>query len=649
MKISDLFHDLHSYFAEKRFLFYALSGMFVLFIAVLFLSNGFSGAAESIENFTFSSNAFRFPQFFFNNIAKPVFVLFSAPFSLFGFRGIQFFNIIVGIAAGFFSYLVAKELKMKQPILAIILCCFTPIFAYNLFSGLPEILFSLFAIATTYLLLKNRYILASLIVSFLPLIRIEGIFLIPVFAIFLVYRKQYWTTFLMFTGILLYSVIGGFINHDFLWLINQNPHKGEIAAYGTGSFFQFVKRSPGYFGIPNEIFYVTGLVAGITLFLRDKKELAKEFLLVFLPFITYFLVHSFMWWSGIGNSQGSNSYMAAIVPFMAVMSTRGLTLFSLMFEIIFKTPWVKTAALYIGIIFVIHLPFVVSNYPIQYDACTKVIIKSSDWLKQNGVEKNKIYYMDPTFPFIMGMDPFDSSRCQKVLDSKSIQNSVEVGSFLIYDERFFPIEKIEFDSLVNNHFFELQKIFDSETSLKIYGRDYRVAVFKRIVPDKSIISENRMMAYGSKEDFRTLVFYDFERTTSSTDSLYFTFDDKSDTKCLKIDSTKNVYLDREFDLSTISFEKPLELYVKLKLSLLDTVSLPLLFNIEVLKDQKQIYLNKIPLEAKEKTLKKWSSLEFRLKLPADISYNGIMKIHILNQNKGKYLIDDYQVGYCFKR
>ena len=442
MKISDIFRDLHAYLSERRYVLFTLSVIFVLFLAVLYLSDGFTGGASSIGHFDYSSNAYRFPQFFFCSLSEPFYTLLSAPFAQFGFKGIQFFNILLGIISGYISYLVAKELKMRQPLLAIILCCFTPVFAYNLFSGLTEILFALVTILTTYLMLKERYKLSAIVVSFLPLIRAEGIVLIPVYAIFLAYRKQYWSLLWMSTGVLLYSIIGGFVNHDFLWLINQSTHKGEIGAYGTGSFFQFAKRSPGFFGIPNEIFYVTGLVAGITLFFRDKKELAKEFLLVFLPFFTYFFVHSFMWWSGIGNSQGNNSYMAAIVPLMAVMSTRGLTLFSLLFEIIFKQTWVKTAALYVGIIFVIHLPFVVENYPISSDPYTKVINQAADWMKANGIDKSKVYYKDATFPFILGLDPFDQSKCQKVSKGNgNSDKSMEIGSLLLYDERFFPYRK----------------------------------------------------------------------------------------------------------------------------------------------------------------------------------------------------------------
>lgn len=648
MKVSDLFDSLHNYFTERRFVIFTLSLIFILLMLVLLFSEGFAGGADGIAHYYYAHFAFKYPQFFFNHWAKPVFTLLSAPFALFGFKGIQFFNILVALAVGLFSYLVAKELKMKQPILAIILCCFAPIFAYNIFSGLTEILFALGIIVVTYLFLKDRFIFASIVVSLLPLVRNEGIILIPIYAIFLANRKQYKVILFMFSGIVFYSIIGYFFNHDLFWLFTQTPYRSEVGVYGTGNFFQYIKRSPGFFGIPNEIFYVTGLAAGITLYLREKKEYSKEFLLVVLPFLTYFFAHSAMWWSGIGNSQGLNRYMAAIVPLMAVMSTRGLTLFSLMFEIIFKRSWVRIAALYIGIISVIHIPFVVQNYPITLDKYSKLLKESTDWIQKNKIETNKIYYKDATIPYLLRIDSSDNFRNQNIKENSiNLLQGLNVGSYIVYDERFFPIDKIEFDSLVQNKNFELQKVFEPNQNLKVYGRDYRIAIFKMIKPDSTILNQNRMIAYGSKDEFKSLLLFDFERNTSHADSSFVFFDDKNDTKCLKIDKIKDQYLFNEFDLSTISFEKPLELYLRLKINMQDTVKLPLLFVVEADKGDKQLYYNEIKLEPKDKNI--WSNLDYRIKFPDEISFNGSMKLYFLNRNKGTYLIDDYQVGYCYKR
>jgi hypothetical protein len=321
-----------------------------------------------------------------------------------------------------------------------------------------------------------------------------------------------------------------------------------------------------------------------------------------------------------------------------------------MFEIIFKKSWVKTAALYIGIISVIHIPFAVQNYPIPVDSYNKVVRQTAKWIKQNNLDKEPIYFKDANLPHTLGLNPFDSSRClSNPIDYKNPHESVKVGSILIYDERYYPVENIKFDSLVQSSYFELQKVFEPDKNFKVYGRDYRIAVFKRIEPDLTILNQNRMVAYGSKDVFKSLLLFDFDREVFSPDSAFLFFDDKNDTKCLRIDSSKDKYLYKEFDLSTVSFEKPLELYLKLKINPVDTLKQPLYFVVEVAKKDKQVYYSEITLEPKETKQNEWSAIESRIKLGDDVSFKGTLKLYFLNKNKGNYLIDDYQIGYCFKR
>jgi len=83
---------------------------------------------------------------------------------------------------------------------------------------------------------------------------------------------------------------------------------------------------------------------------------------------------------------------------------------------------------------------------------------------------------------MLGLDPIDQSKCQvtKTYEDKTIDSMVKDGSILIYDERYSPVENIQFESLVNNQQFELLKVFVPEQTLKVTGRDYKIAIFKKI-------------------------------------------------------------------------------------------------------------------------------------------------------------------------
>lgn len=399
MNITSTLRRIDDFFTERRLLYTLLSIILVILIAILVISEGFSGTTESLINYKFSRWAFSNPEFFLNSISKPLFTILSSPFALLGFKSFQLFNILVGMATGYVSYLVAKELKIKSPILAIVICCFTPIFMVNLFSGITEIIFAFTAILATYFLVKEKFISGAIIVSFLPIIKTEGFLLILIYIYYFVHKKHYKEILYTLTAFVFFSIVGAIFGKNFFWLLTDLSKLLEFNPNAQGSLFQFVTRSPGFFGIPNEIFFVTGLIAGLSLYLRQKREYSKEFLLIVLPFLVYFTGHSLSFWTGIGGSDGSSKYMAAIVPFMAIMATRGLYIFAKMFLIIFKLEWIRVAALVIGFASIIHIPFAIQNYPINLDSESFAINSTSNWAKTEVPKESNIYYNHPSFSF----------------------------------------------------------------------------------------------------------------------------------------------------------------------------------------------------------------------------------------------------------
>ncbi|HRS45052.1 MAG TPA: hypothetical protein P5088_10155, partial [Tenuifilum sp.] len=333
--------------SERRLMYALIAVILVINMAILVIGNGYSGGSYSVMHYQFARWAFANPENLLNSWANPLFTLLAAPFALLGFKSLQLMNIILGILSGYFAYRVAKELKMKTPLLALVICSFTPVFMMTFYGGTTEIMFAFLAILGTFLLIKDKFLAGAIVISLLPLIRLDGFILLPVYAIyFLRWRRAKYLP-LLFSATVLYSLIGLMLGKNLFWLFDGVTLWSD-SIFGHGSFSQFIVRSPGFFGIPNEIFFVTGLVAGLWLYLRERREYSQEFVLVFLPFVIYFLAHSFAWWQGMGNSQGLSRYMAAIVPFMAVMATRGLYLFAKMFFIIFRSEAVRIGALILG-------------------------------------------------------------------------------------------------------------------------------------------------------------------------------------------------------------------------------------------------------------------------------------------------------------
>lgn len=647
MKLSTLIKNTEDFFSERRLLYIILTGILIIDLTILVFSSGYYGGADTAGHYLSSHWAFAHPAYLLNHWSKPIFTLLSAPFAAVGFKTFQLFNILFGIATGYLSYLVAKELKMKSPLLAIVICCFTPIFMISLFSGLTEILFAFVAILASYLLIKERYAWGAVVVSFLPLIRYEAVVLLPVYAIFLINKKHYREILLMLTGMVIYSLLGALAGKNILWLFTEFPHQNTVGVYGKGKFFHYILRSPGFFGIPNEIFFVTGLVAGLSLYLREKMEYSKEFLLVVLPFLTYFFAHTVSWWLGIGVSQGQNRYMAAIVPFMAVMATRGLYLFAKMFLILTKQEWVRVFALIIGFISVFHIPFAVQNYPITPGPTEKTIRQATDWIKQEGLNNVKFHYNDPTVVLQLNATPFDTTECERfVATPANPAKGLENGELLIYDTYFTEMAGGNLNELASCSDLELLKVFEPEVPVDVYRKPYKIAVFKKIEPNPFVIQKNSSLLKGEGIIFCTIKNFDFDSTTLQTEAKHIKPMGKNGSSCILLKESRDFCLKQNFELDSLKFVHPFELQVSM--SILPTEpEKKLRYVVEATSNNKQIAYKSYDITFTEQnTSDEWVNREFRIAVPEIANQKNVrIKTYIWNNRKGRYLIDDYTISY----
>ena len=113
-----------------------LSALLIFFVVVALLSAGAYGGADNFIHYRLSRYAFQHPQFFIDHWGKPLFTILSSPFSQFGFQGIKVFNVIIGLLAAMFAWLTARELNYAHSWLAIVFCCFAPVFTLMMMTGM---------------------------------------------------------------------------------------------------------------------------------------------------------------------------------------------------------------------------------------------------------------------------------------------------------------------------------------------------------------------------------------------------------------------------------------------------------------------------------------------------------------------------------
>jgi Gpi18-like mannosyltransferase len=436
-------------FNEQSSVLIILFGLLILFTVLLFLSDGFMGGADNLTHFRYSRYAYQNPRLFLWHWGKPLFTILSSPFAQLGFRGIQFFNILCGLLSAYLSYLICRKLHMRNAILVIFFVSFLPIYTVMMLSGMTEILFSTVLTLSIYFFVKNKFILSAIVISLLPFVRTEGIFIIPVIGLALLISKQYKAVPFLLFGILAFSLIGWPVYSDFFWLINKMPYTG-YKVYGTGSFFHFVGTAYFYLGNILLILAIAGILHIIIKYVHRDKTGTLLFFLIMLPFMTYFTAHSFMWWSGSGTSLGLHRYMAGVSPFIAIIALSGFNLFDRLIRFL-GYRWLRWIYFISVPVLIVWYPFNRYKIPVPLDSSQKAIEKFAGWYDSSKYANRKIYYFNPEITYFLKINPYDKSKCRGlVYNNQNPHKKIRQGELIVWDSKYSKSHGLYLKTLRND-------------------------------------------------------------------------------------------------------------------------------------------------------------------------------------------------------
>ncbi len=455
-----------------------LGAISLLFIILAFLSGTFSGGGDTITHYLFSRYSWQQPHFLLDHWAKPVFTLISSPFAQFGLRGVVIMNILLGVFSALIAWDFARRLKMANAWIIPLLLCFSPVYTMAMLSGLTEIMFGFFLIAAMWLFVKERFVAGAILIGFSFLVRTEGVFLIPVFGLFLLAFRRYKALPFLLTGFVFYSIVGWMYFGDPFWLITHMPYQGATDIYGTGPLLHFARHAPDYFNPLFAALLVTGIIANFFTVGRS----AEKWLAVFV-FLVYFIAHSLMWWSGIGNSLGLTRYMAAMGPPAAIVSLVGLNAVIRLGKPLFPNNtggMLRTALLLIIVLVMVRSPFRTLQIPQQLHGMDLVVKQATDFIREEELHHQKVYYYDPAVVVHLDLNPFDGiSARERVFSNENPQLMIEPGSIVIWDAHFAGNGGLDAAALLSSPFFELLGRFTPDEEIIVFGRDYQVLVFQR--------------------------------------------------------------------------------------------------------------------------------------------------------------------------
>jgi len=613
----------------KHLLYIFISAYIFLQVFVLLFGKseyGFGGA-DNINHYQIARYAFSNPELFLDLWGKPVYTTLLAPFSLLGYNVAKAFNILVLVFALVLSVKITDYIRPGYSLPLVVLLAFAPIYFFLATSCLTELLFSLVLVAAVYAFIRNRYILAAVIISFLPFVRSEGVVILPVFAVVLILVRSYKSLFFLLSGALFYSIVGYFVFNDFFWIFNNQPYSLGESVYGSGDLFHFVKKSNVIFGVPLLILIVSGSLYWAFLFIKRKSLTDKDsvlFLLITGSWVVYFAAHSYVWWKGTGGSLGLIRVMGGIIPLAAFS---GLKITALLEEKI-KRKQIVTAIISLLAFLQIILFFTQNKLLSEVDPTEQLVKKSAEYIRFNG-EGRKIYYFNPLLIHLLQVDPYDQQKCNwGISDKTQPSNGMDWGDILVWDAHFGPNEGgVQLENLEKDPFLKKLKAFYPVEKVTVLGDyDYSVHIYKKAVSkdDSVVISEQ------------------YEQVLSFEDYTQDQVHQEGDRKVWELDSSQ------EFSPSITVTPDLIKRYELLDIkavvnykSMEDLGNDKVLFILCVDNKGENLRYEKMELVSSGDT---WKKVELEAKMPANIPETSTIKVYVWNKDKKNILLDHLSVN-----
>ena len=638
---------------EKNLPYYLLSAFLLVFVILALFSEGSVGGADDIIHYMFSRYAFKNPAFFLDPWAKPFFTMLMAPFAQFGYIGVKVLNILLGLAAALLTFLTARRLTYRYPLLALFMLVFTPLYAALMISGMTEILFSFILVLGIYLFFQNRSIWSSIFISLLPFVRTEGVVIFPLFMIAFAVNRQWRAIPFLATGFLFFSVIGSFHYHDFFWVINTMPYTGNAQViYGTGELLYYVNKHRYIFGPPFYLMIIGGLLyIPVYFFTSGRKTripFLNEVLVGFMPFIVYFAAHSYVWWKGSGNSVGEIRVIAAVFPSAVLLALFGCN------GILRWLPLTKFTNFFLAVLLAIVLvlyTFRIQKIPVKLSPTQELLKQAANWFEKSEYADKKTFYFDPYWWFLLGTDPTDHDRVLQFLpDVQQPQNNIFADEMIVWDAHYGPNEgRIPLERLMGNPFFELINVFRPDVPFQVLGGyDYEIYIFKRTQNEERAMNmailEELLVKQDSNFLFQVLDFHDYEYAGYDFDSVYvrnevvqsgvysyFINEDIEFIEGLKVPVEKaevsegsRIMISLFHHFVNIQEEDPPLMVLSL--------------------DHNQVIDFYHAWEIRPEIMQEWETSTFEITLPAWESPNDILSVYIWNRGQNQLYIDGFTIG-----
>ena len=464
----------------------------VLYGINIYASTGIYDLNDGLAHFVIAKYASAHPHLFLDHWGKPLFTILVSPFTQLGIKGVLLFNTLVFIASARFLVLLGKQLELPQMWAAPIFLALAPAYYQVMMGGLTEVLFAGIVVAGLYYFSKEKYVLAALLITWLPFARSEAYFVVPFFALAFVAKRQWLPLVLLGVGPFVMSILGWFVFDDFFWMISNNPYTGAKDIYGSGEPWFFLEKFgqiPGEF-IRNSAVVGLFLFIGLGFFKRNHAQL-PTLLIAAACGVSILAAHSIFWWKGLYGSMGLLRVLATIIPLCILFAFYAFSWVSRFVN----SKWLIPFLLYgfyitYGNTAYLH-PF--AKGPEKEERQIQLL---ADWYNHSTFKDTKnVWYMQPAIGYYLEIDNFSENDSRQLwyLNHVLPSNSIRNGGLIIWDAARGPSEgKTSKEMLLADRHLKLVKSIISEADTTLEN-DFLVEL---LLFEKQIDSSNDTLAFA---------------------------------------------------------------------------------------------------------------------------------------------------------
>lgn len=387
---------------------------------------------DEIHHFTYSRNAWHYPELILSRWGRPVNTLIYMVPALGDLGTARALSILMSATTVIVATEIAKGLGVKQ--LALIPLClwFQPWFVDIGYSANTMVPLSLALVSGIYLWQKDEYFWASATFSLMPLIRHETIAIIGLWFIYMAYKRQILPTVVTVAPMILWNIaflltFGEFASANLVsGGVDSNP-------YGSG---------PWIYYLPHIFVGVFPFVLLLSLFAVMPIANDPNKRQYFYPYIVYLSVHVVVYRFGIFSSGGYGFFLMPLAPAFAIMAAIGLERFQLDLRI--QAQRKKKLRAYRLIMGLIVAGIIVSGLwvsPRKMHSDAQDLKAASDWLDESHPDSN-VTGIHPWFIYLHDV-PWIPDETH-TWDEARFDNA-DVGNIMVWDPAWSPRMGFFFD------------------------------------------------------------------------------------------------------------------------------------------------------------------------------------------------------------